>query len=211
LCFPDIPEQEPGGKEPSTIDHWILVRISRPIDYGAYDVLMVSVKAIKQFMVAFPQGDADRVTVHQMFHCFLLGDAEGTTGWALASLPQNLVPGKCSAVKNGRNEKRDFRPVLDFPKVLPLICFWLMIFIDFEVVGFCYCEISLNSFTPSDDVRPYFPCYFPRCHLCIVILPSIGFWCSFPVLFVFPTAPVSFLVWLPEIANSWSPSLGREG
>lgn len=39
---------------------------------------MVLVMALKQFVVAFPQEDADRAVVHQMFHGFLLGDAEGT-------------------------------------------------------------------------------------------------------------------------------------
>lgn len=101
--------------------------------------------------------------------------------------------------------------MLDFPKVFPLLFFRFMILIDFEVVGFYYCEISLNSFTPSEDVRPCFPCYFLRCHICIVILPSVSFWCSFQVLFIFPIAQISCLVWLPEVANSWSPGLGQEG
>jgi len=73
--FPDIPEEEANGDEPGTVNHQVQVRLFRPIDNCVNDALLVSVLALKQLAVVFPQGGADRAVVHQMFHSFLLGAA----------------------------------------------------------------------------------------------------------------------------------------
>jgi len=131
--------------------------------------------------------------------------------WSLASLPQNLVPGEYPTVKNGPKEEGNFRPMLNCPEIFPLIDFQMLVDVAMEMVCFCCSEISLYAFSPPENVRPCFRCCFPRSHLYIVILPSIGFWCSCPVFFKFPISPVSCLVRLPEVADSWSPCLGRKG